>query len=90
MTVLTQYKVEGTAYALAQRFWSPATIQAVCILTVFLIVSGHLVWFVERKKNKAQFQSSYLDGVDNGIWWSFVTMTTGGPRRPLHTCCRFF
>jgi hypothetical protein len=52
-------------------------VQAICVLVLFLIVSGHLVWFFERKLNKAQFQDSYLDGVDNGIWWSIVTMTTG-------------
>jgi hypothetical protein len=84
MTVLTQYKVEDTAYALAQRSWSPATIQAIRIRTVFHIISGHMVWFVKRKKKKAQFHCSYQDGVDNGIWWSFLTMTTGGARRPLY------
>jgi hypothetical protein len=78
MTMMSRYSVEDTMTALVASFWTPSILQAVCILTVFLIISGHLVWFVERKKNRAQFQSSYLDGVDNGIWWSFVTMTTGG------------
>mmetsp|Transcript_19734 Transcript_19734/g.35238 ORF Transcript_19734/g.35238 Transcript_19734/m.35238 type:complete len:690 (-) Transcript_19734:241-2310(-) len=78
MTMMSRYSVEDTMTALVASFWTPSILQAVCILTVFLIISGHLVWFVERTKNRAQFQSSYLDGVDNGIWWSFVTMTTVG------------
>jgi hypothetical protein len=57
-------------------------VQALGILVVFLIISGHLVWFFERKRNRLQFPDSYLDGVDNGIWWSFVTMTTG-TRAPI-------
>ena len=50
----------------------------ICTLAMSLLMSGHLVWWLmEKKRNKHMFPSNYLDGVDDGIWWSFVTMTTG-------------
>mmetsp|Transcript_5459 Transcript_5459/g.15208 ORF Transcript_5459/g.15208 Transcript_5459/m.15208 type:complete len:864 (+) Transcript_5459:83-2674(+) len=48
------------------------------ILTISLIVSGHLIWLVESRYNQYMFPPNYLDGVDDGIWWSIVTMTTVG------------
>jgi polar amino acid transport system substrate-binding protein len=47
------------------------------ILVLILIVVGHAIWLLERKKNP-QFPQSYLRGVWEGIWWSAVTVTTVG------------
>ena len=58
-------------------FGQPGMLLVISALTMSLLMSGHLVWWLERKRNKRMFPSSYLDGVDDGIWWSFVTMTTG-------------
>ena len=48
------------------------------VLALTLLISGHLIWWAERKANPEMFPPSYLDGVDDGLWWSTVTMTTVG------------
>ena len=47
-------------------------------LALLLIISGHLIWLFERDENPLQFPPNYLDGVDDGLWWSVATMTTVG------------
>jgi len=41
-------------------------------------VVAHLIWAFERRGNPAEFPPNYMDGIDDGIWWSFVTVTTVG------------
>eukprot|EP00951_Prasinocladus_malaysianus_P016154 scaffold125416_cov50-Prasinocladus_malaysianus.AAC.2 len=77
MTMVTLKSSSSVMKRVLKQLWRPSLIQALAILVMFLIISGHLVWCLERKKNKRQFNESYLDGVDDGVWWSFVTMTTG-------------
>ena len=47
-----------------------------CIVTIVIV--AHLVWFFERIDNPEQFPPSYLDGIDDAIWWSCTTVTTVG------------
>eukprot|EP00937_MAST-01D_sp_MAST-1D-sp2_P001650 g1650.t1 len=51
---------------------------AVITMLVGIILAGHLAWFFERHKNKEQFPTKYKDGIDDGLWWSAVTVTTVG------------
>lgn len=55
-----------------------ASITLVCLLVLAIFVSGHIVWLVERHTNTKMFPMAYLDGVDDGMWWSVTTMTTVG------------
>ncbi len=43
-----------------------------------IILAAHFVWIVERVENPQQFPMSYLDGIDDAIWWSCTTVTTVG------------
>ena len=49
-----------------------------CLIIFAIFVSSHLIWLTERKNNTEEFREGYLDGVDDGLWWSLVTMTTVG------------
>ena len=62
---------------MSKAILSPGMLRALSAMTIFLILSGHLIWWIERKSNSKNFPDSYLDGVDDGIWWLIVTMTTG-------------
>ena len=47
-------------------------------LFIWVAVVAHLIWAFERRGNPAEFPPNYMDGIDDGIWWSFVTVTTVG------------
>ena len=79
MTIVTRLH-EGSNLGLtgvALEFRTVSMLKTFCGLLMSLLVSGHAVWWLEKRRNSKQFHESYLDGVDDGIWWSFVTMTTG-------------
>ncbi len=61
------------------------------LLLLVIIVAGHVIWLLERRRN-AQFPTSYLPGVWEGIWWAAVTVTTVGygDRTPLGRAGRVF
>lgn len=52
-------------------------VSVVSTLLFLLLVIGFLAWFFEHKHNK-QFNSSLVNGIGSGLWWSAVTMTTVG------------
>ena len=53
-------------------------IGTVAALFCALLLSGSLVWFLERRRNPTQFNPDPLRGVGDGVWWAAVTMTTTG------------
>ncbi|MBF0585731.1 transporter substrate-binding domain-containing protein [Prosthecochloris sp. N3] len=65
-------------HAMAGRFLSLPFLQVVGVLGLVLLVSGLLVWLVERRRNPEQFGGTALQGIGSGFWWAAVTMTTVG------------
>merc|ERR1711962_1046511 len=43
-----------------------------------VMISGFLCWLLERKRNETQFPRGFMLGWFEGIWWSFISMTTVG------------
>ena len=49
------------------------------LLTIFMsAISGFLVWVFETRDNAEEFPRPFLRGWLEGIWWSFISMTTVG------------
>ncbi|XP_068752561.1 protein sidekick-2-like [Montipora capricornis] len=54
--------------------------------------AGVIIWILERTGNAKDFHPSFIRGTWEGIWWSFVSMTTlgYGDRAPLSYKGRLF
>lgn len=50
---------------------------ALAILAL-VIVTAHVLWFVERFRNDRAFPRGYREGIREAIWWSISTVMTGG------------
>lgn len=69
-----------------QSLLSRELLGLVGLLVALAIVTGHLLWFFERRDNPDPFPSSYFRGVWEAIWWSVSTMITGGcENKPVST-----
>lgn len=71
--------------------FSPTLLRLFALVVLTVVVAGHVIWLVERKRNP-EFPVSYLRGVWEGIWWAAVTVTTVGygDRTPLGRIGRLF
>jgi len=57
--------------------FSPQLFYMVCFLLFLLLISAHIIWFSERRRNP-QFSEGYLKGIWQSFWWAAVTITTVG------------
>jgi len=57
--------------------FSAQLLYMVCFLLLLLLISAHIIWFSERRKNP-QFSPGYLKGIWQSFWWAAVTVTTVG------------
>ena len=62
----------------------------VCLLLA--LVSGFIAWIIETWSNKEEFPRSFLIGWFEGVWWSFISMTTVGygDKTPKSIAARIF
>ncbi|KAM7434882.1 hypothetical protein ABFA07_015102 [Porites harrisoni] len=65
------------------------------VITLTLLLAGFagiLIWGLDTSKNPGHFPRSFTRGVMEGIWWSFVSMTTVGygDRTPKSPTARVF
>jgi polar amino acid transport system substrate-binding protein len=59
-------------------FFGLAALSSVGILTLLLFIVGNLIWLAEHRQNPEQFPPHYPDGIQNGMWFALVTLTTVG------------
>lgn len=50
----------------------------VVIMILMALIAGFIVWVMETWKNKEMFPRTFLRGLAEGFWWSFISMTTVG------------
>lgn len=56
------------------------------------IIAGFVIWILERENNRGEFPKRFITGLYEGIWWSFVSITTVGygDRTPRSVLGRVF
>lgn len=54
-----------------------ALLTVILFIVALIVVMGHIIWLVERRKND-DFPHGYVKGVESGMWWAIVTLTTVG------------
>ncbi len=67
----------GSAWSMLGKLFSSTVLFLVLGVIALLIIVGHVVWLIERRRNE-DFPRSYLPGVWEGTWWAIVTMSTVG------------
>lgn len=48
----------------------------ICLLLA--LISGFVIWALEKRENFEEFPKPIVGGIAEGFWWSFVSMTTVG------------
>jgi polar amino acid transport system substrate-binding protein len=48
------------------------------LVLALALISGHLLWWVERRRNPHSFPRGYPRGVIEALWWIASTIVTGG------------
>lgn len=71
-------KNQSAVWNVIKNLWSWSFISAVGALATVIFIFGFLIWVFERKENKEQFGEGRWKGLEQGFWWSAVTMTIVG------------
>jgi len=68
-----------TKFSLAESvksFYSPKVVNTLTYIGLFIIICGHVFWWVER--GHKYISTKYLPGIFQAYWYVLVTMTTVG------------
>jgi len=76
LRILVSNKKEFSLIGPVKSLFSPLVMKALAYLGLFLIVCGHVFWWVE--KGKHLISTSYFPGIFQSFWYVMVTMTTVG------------
>ncbi len=76
MCVAVEYHNESGFVTIVKNLFSIAFLKTIGLLLFINLFIGTLIWLAERKNNPAF--SDKINGIVDGFWWSWVTMTTVG------------
>ena len=76
LRILVSNKKEFSLIGPVKSLFSPLVMKALAYLGIFLIVCGHVFWWVE--KGKHTISVNYFPGIFQAFWYVMVTMTTVG------------
>ncbi len=76
MCVAVENHYESGFVTIVKNLFSLSFLKTIGLLLLINFSIGTLIWLAERGENPAF--SDKLDGVIDGFWWSWVTMTTVG------------
>ena len=63
--------------ALIQSLTQPFFVNFGCFLFILIVIFAHGFWLCERGANADNFPRRWTEGIDDALWFSVVTITTG-------------
>jgi polar amino acid transport system substrate-binding protein len=78
LSILVNAQGQSSARALLQGLFTADFVKLCVGVLVLLVVTAHLVWLFERKRNPEQFPAPYFQGVWESAWWAISTILSGG------------
>jgi ABC-type amino acid transport substrate-binding protein len=69
---------QSSVWAVVKGFFTADFLKLCSLLVVLLVVTAHLIWFFERKRNPDQFPAPYFAGIWESAWWAISTILSGG------------
>ncbi len=69
---------QSTLWHRIAPFFGITALSSAAILTLLLFLVGNLIWLAEHHHNPEQFDPRYPEGLQNGMWFALVTLTTVG------------
>jgi polar amino acid transport system substrate-binding protein len=76
--ILVNASGQSSTAAMIKSFFSADFLKLCAVLLVLLVITAHLLWLFERKRNPEQFPASYFSGVWESAWWAISTILSGG------------
>ena len=76
LRILVLNKKSFSLIETAKSLFSPLVMKAMTYLGLFIIVCGHVFWWVEKDKHLISVK--YFPGIFQAFWYVLVTMTTVG------------
>ncbi|HWL85140.1 MAG TPA: transporter substrate-binding domain-containing protein, partial [Polyangiaceae bacterium] len=76
--VLVGAQRQSSVVALIRSVFTTDFLKLCGALVLLLILTAHLLWFFERRRNPDRFPETYLAGVWEAAWWAISTILSGG------------
>ncbi|CAG9466758.1 unnamed protein product [Pedinophyceae sp. YPF-701] len=69
---------DGGLTSVFRKFIDPGLVNALSTTFIALMVVAHVLWLIESRVQPNRIHPKYMEGIDEGLWLSIVTLTTVG------------
>ena len=76
LRIMVLNKTKFSLIESVKSFYSPIVVKSLTYIGLFIIICGHIFWWVER--GHKYISTKYLPGIFQAYWYVLVTMTTVG------------
>jgi ABC-type amino acid transport substrate-binding protein len=78
LRVAVRQRTDSGFLAAVRPMISWRLLELAAIVIALALLSGHLLWWFERRHNARSFPAAYPRGVGEALWWIMSTIITGG------------
>ena len=76
LRIMVLNRPKFSLFGSVKSFFSPTVVKSLAYVGLFIIICGHVFWWVERGHKHISIQ--YIPGIFQAFWYVLVTMTTVG------------